>query len=184
MQCEGNAWEGLIESPIVIEDGVKCCKERLLAQCLWHLTFYGFSPEEQHRKFEDIDRDMPKTHRQRIARFIEKTGVENRKDLYYLYRTRRFNVVSFHSRTYGQSPRMVYLTESILLYGGRELIKGPQLGFVIYTNSKTQLSDQEETELRFLLKEIGNGRRINLLAKAVNDDLADEVKILVINSKQ
>ena len=53
MMCEGNPWESLIDSELVLEEGVKCTDAQLAAQCLWHLTFYYFVPEEKDRVFAE-----------------------------------------------------------------------------------------------------------------------------------
>ena len=43
---EGNPWEDFIDGDIYTIDTVPFTKEHLAYRILWHLTFYGFSPEE------------------------------------------------------------------------------------------------------------------------------------------
>ena len=57
---EGKDWHEWINSPVRRAKDLHCTDTQLAAQCLWHLTFYGFTPEEQKenaRKYmENVDR--------------------------------------------------------------------------------------------------------------------------------
>ena len=57
---EGNPWHELIGSPVRRAKDLHCTDTQLAAQCLWHLTFYGFTPKEQkenaRKSFEEVDR--------------------------------------------------------------------------------------------------------------------------------
>ena len=57
---EGKAWHEWINSPVRRAKDLHCTDTQLAAQCLWHLTFYGFTPKEQKenaRKYmENVDR--------------------------------------------------------------------------------------------------------------------------------
>lgn len=57
---EGKAWHEWINSPVRRAKNLHCTDTQLAAQCLWHLTFYGFTPKEQKenaRKYmEEVDR--------------------------------------------------------------------------------------------------------------------------------
>ena len=59
---EGNSWRKLLGHPVQRAKDLHCTDTQLAAQCLWHLTFYGFTPEEQHAHFEheneEIERQM------------------------------------------------------------------------------------------------------------------------------
>ena len=59
---EGNDWRKLLGHPVQRAKDLHCTDTQLAAQCLWHLTFYGFTPEEQHAHFEheneEIERQM------------------------------------------------------------------------------------------------------------------------------
>ena len=59
---EGNSWHKLLGHPVQRAKDLHCTDTQLAAQCLWHLTFYGFTPEEQHAHFEheneEIERQM------------------------------------------------------------------------------------------------------------------------------
>ena len=48
---EGNSWHNLLGHPVQRAKDLHCTDTQLAAQCLWHLTFYGFTPEEQHAHF-------------------------------------------------------------------------------------------------------------------------------------
>ena len=57
---EGKAWHEWINSPVLRAKDLRCTDTQLAAQCLWHLTFYGFTPKEQkenaRKSFEEVDR--------------------------------------------------------------------------------------------------------------------------------
>ena len=57
---EGKRWSEWIGSPVRRAKDLHCTDTQLAAQCLWHLTFYGFTPKEQKenaRKYmENVDR--------------------------------------------------------------------------------------------------------------------------------
>ena len=59
---EGNSWRILLGHTVQRAKDLHCTDTQLAAQCLWHLTFYGFTPEEQHAHFEheneEIERQM------------------------------------------------------------------------------------------------------------------------------
>lgn len=61
---EGIAWKDWLNSPIKRAKDLHCTDTALAAQCLWHLTFYGFTPEEQQANAE---RDMAEIERQMEA---------------------------------------------------------------------------------------------------------------------
>lgn len=57
---EGKAWHEWINSPVRRAKDLCCSDTQLAAVCLWHLTFYGFTPKEQkenaRKYFEKVDR--------------------------------------------------------------------------------------------------------------------------------
>lgn len=57
---EGKRWSEWIGSPVRRAKDLHCTDTELAAHCLWHLTFYGYTPEEQKenaRKYmENVDR--------------------------------------------------------------------------------------------------------------------------------
>lgn len=61
MVLEGNSWHELLGYPIRRAKDLHCSDTHLAAQCLWHLTFYGYTPEEQkenaERSFEREERN-------------------------------------------------------------------------------------------------------------------------------
>ena len=61
---EGIAWKDWLNSPIKRAKDLHCTDTELSAQCLWHLTYYGFTPEEQQANAE---RDMAEIERQMEA---------------------------------------------------------------------------------------------------------------------
>ena len=46
---EGKAWHEWINSPVRRAKDLHCTDTQLAAQCLWHLTFYGFTPRVNDR---------------------------------------------------------------------------------------------------------------------------------------
>ena len=59
---EGNPWRELIGSPVRRDKDLHCNDTQLAAQCLWHLTFYGYTPKEQRenadRENEELEKEM------------------------------------------------------------------------------------------------------------------------------
>ena len=54
MDLEGVDWKTWLGSPVMRAKDLHCSDTELAAQCLWHLTFYGYTPEEQHAFFEQL----------------------------------------------------------------------------------------------------------------------------------
>jgi hypothetical protein len=57
---EGISWSENLGYPVKRDKDLHCTDTELAAHCLWHLTFYGYTPEEQRenaRKYmENVDR--------------------------------------------------------------------------------------------------------------------------------
>jgi len=58
---EGMGWHECLGYPVKRAKDLICTDTKLAAICLWHLTFYGFTPEEQRANFdrenEEIERE-------------------------------------------------------------------------------------------------------------------------------
>ena len=58
---EGMRWHECLGYPVKRAKDLKCTDTKLAAICLWHLTFYGFTPElqkeEAQRYFERVERE-------------------------------------------------------------------------------------------------------------------------------
>lgn len=63
--CEGDAWETCLAKEVIF--GAAVGEEKSLAQILWHLTFWGFTPE--HEGFRD---DAPANKYERKAKELER----------------------------------------------------------------------------------------------------------------
>ena len=66
---EGNPWRELIGSPVRRAKDLHCTDTQLAAVCLWHLTFYGYTPEE---------------HKENARKYFEKVDRQERNDEVYL----------------------------------------------------------------------------------------------------
>ena len=59
---EGQRWSEWLGSPVRRAKDLRCTDTELAAHCLWHLTFYGYTPEEQKANFdrdnEELEREM------------------------------------------------------------------------------------------------------------------------------
>ena len=57
---EGISWSKNLGYPVKRDKDLHCTDTELAAHCLWHLTFYGYTPEEQkenaRKYFEKVDR--------------------------------------------------------------------------------------------------------------------------------
>ena len=60
---EGKAWHEWINSPVRRAKDLHCSDTQLAAQCLWHLTFYGYTPKEQKEKFDRENEELEKEMR-------------------------------------------------------------------------------------------------------------------------
>lgn len=49
---DGDLWENALAKEIVIADNVHLPIEKIAMLCLWEITYYGFSPDEQKETFE------------------------------------------------------------------------------------------------------------------------------------
>ena len=66
---EGAEWHECLGYPLKRAKDLKCNDTKIAAQCLWHLTFYGFTPKEQEEEAE---------------RYFERAERERRNDEIYL----------------------------------------------------------------------------------------------------
>ena len=62
MALEGAGWRNCLGNTIKRSKDLHCTDTELAAHCLWHLTFYGYTPEEQQakadRENEELEREM------------------------------------------------------------------------------------------------------------------------------
>lgn len=63
MALEGSFWHHCLGSPVIRAKGLRCSDTQLAAQCLWHLTFYGYTPKEQKEKFDRENEELEKEMR-------------------------------------------------------------------------------------------------------------------------
>lgn len=52
---EGCLWEEALSKEIIVEPDVQATWAEIAARLLWHTSFYGFTPEQQHECFERLD---------------------------------------------------------------------------------------------------------------------------------
>lgn len=45
-QIEQGSWDSYIDGNVILEKGITASPEEVVVRLLWHLTYYGFSPEE------------------------------------------------------------------------------------------------------------------------------------------
>ena len=60
---EGMGWRDCLGYPVKRAKDLKCTDTKLAAICLWHLTFYGFTPEEQRADFERRNEELERERR-------------------------------------------------------------------------------------------------------------------------
>ena len=51
---DGDIWEDALAKRIVIGENVNLTMEEIAAKCLWEITFYGFSPNEITKTFDEM----------------------------------------------------------------------------------------------------------------------------------
>ncbi len=60
---EGMGWHECLGYPVKRAKDLHCTDTVLAAHCLWHLTFYGFTPEEQRADFDRRDEELERERR-------------------------------------------------------------------------------------------------------------------------
>lgn len=60
---EGTGWHDCLGYPVKRAKDLKCTDTTLAAVCLWHLTFYGYTPEEQRANFERENEELERQRR-------------------------------------------------------------------------------------------------------------------------
>ncbi|MBR6992379.1 MAG: hypothetical protein IKH97_09200 [Bacteroidales bacterium] len=186
MMCEGNPWESLIDSELVLEEGVKCTDAQLAAQCLWHLTFYYFVPEEKDRVFAE-DESQIMTRRQRVRKLIDEVervcpaDVQNRMN--YLFHTRRINVQKYRSRAYDAEQRMAYLIETMTCHLRMPLDDMKQIAFILSADPKQPLTEKEQQMFDSLVTGLLTTQTLMIKTTGVKEGLGEEVELMVIKSK-
>lgn len=63
MDLEGVDWKTWLGSPVMRSKDLHCTDTELAAQCLWHLTYYGYTPEEQRANFERDNEELERERR-------------------------------------------------------------------------------------------------------------------------
>ena len=51
---EGDLWEHSLTKEIIVEPEVKATRAEIAACCLWHTSFYGFTPIQQDDKYNEL----------------------------------------------------------------------------------------------------------------------------------
>jgi hypothetical protein len=60
---EGINWNEAMGAEVVVSDEITDAPlDMIVGMALWHITFYGFSPDEQHETFENWSRDEEPVH--------------------------------------------------------------------------------------------------------------------------
>lgn len=71
-QIEGAAWTEYIDGSIVLEEGMEVCQEELAFRLLWHLTFFGYSQEQNNEPLHTMGDDGYHDNKYgRMARHID-----------------------------------------------------------------------------------------------------------------
>ena len=188
IDLEGWKWEKLVGCELELDDDVRCSDEELAAQCLWHLTFYGFTPEEMAKAFTDEDEDptlLPR--RKRISLLInsicDKCPDMRREQLGYLHKTRKIQEMSYRSRAYDVNHRMDYLWETMTQHLRIPINNMGQVAFVLTASSKYPLSDEERQRYDALIESLVTTSELMIKDTGSDDSLGTELELLVVKSK-
>ena len=77
--CEGDLWDASLAKEVIIKADVT--EERALAQILWHITFYGFTPEhEGYRRHENKNEYERKASLLRYHQFCNYARIKPKKN--------------------------------------------------------------------------------------------------------
>ena len=71
-QIEGARWTEYIDGNVIIEEGMEVCQEELAFRLLWHLTFFGYSQEQNDETLLSTENDGYHDNKYgRMARHID-----------------------------------------------------------------------------------------------------------------
>ena len=78
--CEGDLWDSSLAKEVVIEANIT--EIRALAQILWHITFFGFTPEhERYRHYETKNKYERKASLLEYHQFCNYARIKRKKNL-------------------------------------------------------------------------------------------------------
>ena len=133
--CEGDFWEACLAKEVIF--GTRVGKEKALAQILWHLTFWGFTPDQEsfprqtrNDKYEHIVRHLidrimssspgyalcPENRGEGVLVLDPSAGQVTEKRFRYLFDTAEICPVEFYSRSVLPAGRAAYISKNIADY--------------------------------------------------------------------
>ncbi len=54
---EGCEWEVALSKEVVVEPEITASLYEIAACCLWHTSFYGFTPQQRKEVFQEIEQE-------------------------------------------------------------------------------------------------------------------------------
>lgn len=133
--CEGDFWEACLAKEVIF--GARVGKEKALAQILWHLTFWGFTPDQEsfprqtrNDQYEHIVRHLigrimssspgyalcPENRSEDILVLNPEARQVTRERFRYLLDTAEICPVEFYSRSVLPDGRAAYISKNIADY--------------------------------------------------------------------
>ena len=133
--CEGDFWEACLAKEVIF--GTRVGKEKALAQILWHLTFWGFTPDQEsfprqtrNDQYEHIVRHLidrimssnpgyalcPENRSEGVLVLDPSAEQVTEKRFRYLFDTAEICPVEFYSRSVLPAGRAAYISKNIADY--------------------------------------------------------------------
>ncbi len=76
---EGCEWEAALSKEVVIEPEVTASLPEIAACCLWHTSFYGFTPQQREEVFQEFDQEKKPHLHSKDENFLQKLIEDTKK---------------------------------------------------------------------------------------------------------
>jgi len=152
--CEGDFWESSLAKKIIMS-GQKKSKNEIAARCLWHITFYGFSPSERdaiidslgkiEERFPSRTTKIEKAIRALTSNTCTVHEVKSftREELLYLFDTNQMFEYRYQSYSFDADLRIDYLIDLISNYENADFSEFTQFLLMFRTSSDYPLAQRE-----------------------------------------
>lgn len=116
---DGDFGENELAKKLILSKNATLSKEEIAAQCIYDITFYGFSPAERIENFWKSHGPIQSKIERResiIQELITSGSSFTYKDLAYLLQVEYGTRYDYHSITNGQGNRLAYIAASMTQY--------------------------------------------------------------------
>lgn len=158
--CEGMPWDKCLGDELEIADDVTASEGDIAAQCLWGLTFYGFSREDMSPFDDDHDDLKGKRGKSKfLYEFTAEAGIRWNRRWDEILKDYSIIEDEFNSRYCGEKGRVDYLIELVKKYSGINYRDCTRLVIVVSCPVSARLSKREAEQFRLLLETLGDSSK-------------------------